>query len=201
MTLQHLQAALHPLHAPPQSAGWNRQIAAFLTPPLREAAVLVGLVQRDADWQMILTRRTEHLRHHAGEVSFPGGAVEAADADAVAAALRETREEIGIPASAIHPLGFLDPLMTISGFRVLPVVAQIAPDYHAVPEPEEVAEIFEWPLSFILAKDSLFHTTRQWQGQQLHVAELRPWPGRPHRVWGATAMIVENLRKRLEASE
>lgn len=200
MNLHTLQAALHPLQAAPMGAGWNTALAAFLAEPLREAAVLVGLVERESGWQVVFTRRTEHLRTHAGEVSFPGGAMEAQDRDAVATALRETREEIGIPAQSIRPLGFLDPLMTISGFRVMPVVAALAADYQAAPDPQEVAEVFELPLSFLLAPESLFHSSRQWRGQTLRIAELHPWPGHPARVWGATAMIVENLRNRLEAA-
>lgn len=200
MNLADLQAVLHPLQAPPKGQGWNTALAALLAAPLREATVLVGLVERESGWQVVFTRRTEHLRHHAGEVSFPGGAVESQDADVVAAALRETQEEIGIPARSIRPLGFLDPLMTISGFRVTPLVAQLSGDYQPRPDPQEVAEVFELPLDFLLAPESLFHSSRQWRGQTLRIAELHPWPGHPARVWGATAMIIENLRTRLEAA-
>lgn len=200
MNLADLQAVLHPLQSAPVGQGWNTALAALLAPPLREATVLVGLVARENGWQVVFTRRSEHLRHHAGEVSFPGGAVEAEDADAVAAALRETQEEVGISAAHIRPLGFLDPLLTISGFRVTPVVAQLCSDYQPTPDPQEVAEVFELPLSFLLAPESLFHSSRQWRGQTLRIAELHPWPGHPARVWGATAMIIENLRRRLEAA-
>lgn len=197
MTIATLQAALHPLGQPPQTA-WNADdLGQWLAAPWREAAVLLGVVAREDGYRVLFTRRTEHLRQHAGEVSFPGGAVEPQDADALATALRETREETGIDPAQITPLGFLDPLLTVSGFRVVPLVAQLAAGYQAHPDPQEVAEIFELPLDFLLARDSVFHRPRPWQGRTLHIAELRPWPGHPARVWGVTAMIVENLRQRL----
>ncbi len=195
-------AGLRPLPEVPRDAPWNQPDLDDLLPsaPLREAAVLIGLVERSQGPQVLLTRRTEHLRHHAGQVSFPGGALEPEDADAVAAALRETHEEIGVGAASIEPLGFLDPMATITGFRVVPVVARIDAEYHAIPDPNEVAEVFELPLDFVLAPGSLFHAEMAWRGRVRRIAELHPWPGAAHaRVWGATAMIIENLRRRLEA--
>ena len=196
-----LPGALRPLSRPPDDAPWNAdELSDLVFGPLREAAVLVGLIERGPGTQVLFTRRNEGLRHHPGQVSFPGGAVEPGDADAVAAALRETWEETGIEAALMEPLGFLDPMATITGFRVLPVVARIDPGYHAVPDPAEVAEVFELPLDFLLARESLFHREIDWQGRPRRIAELRPWAGAAHpRIWGATAMIVENLRQRLEA--
>ena len=198
--LPRIERALRPLGAPPTGAPWNHDELEDLMPPaLREAAVLVGLVERSAGTQVLFTRRTEHLRHHAGQVSFPGGAMEPGDAGAVGAALRDTHEEIGVDAASIQPLGFLDPMATITGFRVVPVVARIDPTYHAVPDPNEVAEVFELPLDFILAPDSLFHAEVPWQGRVRRIAELRPWQDIDARVWGVTAIIIDNLRQRLEA--
>lgn len=198
--LPRIARALRSLAVPPGDTPWNHDELGDLVPPvLREAAVLVGLVERPGGTQMVFTRRTDHLRHHAGQVSFPGGAVEPQDAGAVAAALRETHEEIGVAAASIHPMGFLDPMATVTGFRVVPVVARIDPDYVAVPEPSEVAEVFELPLDFILAPDSLFHAEVPWQGRVRRIAELRPrQAGNPARVWGVTAIIIDNLRQRLE---
>lgn len=198
--LTRIERALRPLDAPPIDAPWNHHELDDLMPPdLREAAVLVGLVERSAGTQVVFTRRTDHLRHHAGQVSFPGGAVEPDDRDVVAAALRETHEEIGVDAASIQPLGFLDPMATITGFRVVPVVARIDAGYHAIPDPAEVAEVFELPLDFILAPDSLFHAEVPWRGRVRRIAELRPWQGGASaRVWGATAIIIDNLRQRLE---
>src|SRR5690606_19564925 len=112
--------ALYPLQAPPSGPPWNlAELDDLLSPsmPQAEAAVLVGLVPRPQATQVILTRRTDALRHHGGQVAFPGGRLEPMDADVVAAALRETDEEIGVPAAQIVPLGLLDPLMTVTGFR------------------------------------------------------------------------------------
>ena len=199
--LDRVLRALHPLDALPAERAWNHgELDGLMPPTLREAAVLMGLVDREDGPRVLFTRRTEHLRHHAGQVSFPGGAMEPGDADAVAAALRETHEEIGVEAASIEPLGLLDPMATITGFRVVPVVARIDPGYRAIPDPNEVAEVFELPLDFLLAPDSLFHAEMPWRGRIRRIAELRPWPGGDHaRVWGATAIIIDNLRQRLEA--
>ena len=199
--LQRIERALRPLDAPPTGPAWNHgELEDLMPPALREAAVLVGMVERANGTQVVFTRRTDHLRHHAGQVSFPGGAMEPKDAGVIAAALRETHEEIGVDAASIEPLGFLDPMATITGFRVVPVVARISAEYRAIPDPAEVAEVFELPLDFILAPDSLFHAEVPWQGRVRRIAELRPWQGEsPARVWGATAIIIDNLRQRLEA--
>ena len=102
-------------------------------------------------------------------------------------------------APLIQPLGYLDPMATVTGFRVVPVVARIDAGYHAIPDPAEVAEVFELPLDFILAPDSLFHAEVPWQGRVRRIAELRPWQDIDARVWGVTAIIIDNLRQRLEA--
>lgn len=197
-----LSRALWPLEREPDHAPWNREpIEDILPARLRPAAVLVGLVEREDGLRMLFTRRTDQLRHHAGEVSFPGGAMEVADAGRIATAVRETGEEIGIPDSAIEPVGFLDPMATVTGFHVLPVVARLDAGYQPILDPGEVAEVFELPLNFLLESDTLFHQSMPWRGRIRQFAELRTWPGARHpRVWGATAMIVENLRKRLEAA-
>lgn len=195
---RQLAAALHPLLAPPPGPGWNHaELADLLLPEaaLSDAAVLVGLVPRAEGTQVLLTRRTDGLRHHGGQVSFPGGRIEADDRDAVAAAVRETGEEIGLRPQQITPLGFLDPLATITGFRVLPVVALIAVDYVAQPDPGEVADVFEVPLAFLLDPDNLATHTLDYRGQPRQVFEYR-YPAQ--RIWGATASMLFNLRQRLE---
>lgn len=195
-----LIAALHPLDAAPESDGWNLDDLTDLLPAdaLRaQAAVLVGLVPRRDGVQVLLTRRTDGLRQHGGQVSFPGGRIEPDDEDAVAAALRETEEEIGVPAALIAPLGFLDPLVTITGFRVLPLVAVIDADYVARPDPNEVAQVFEVPLDFLLDPANLTTRTLDYKGRARHVLEYR-YP--TQRIWGATASMLLNLRQRLEAT-
>jgi len=197
--LPNFAAALYPLTAAPTGPGWNHADLIDLLPPagsLIEAAVLVGLVPRIEGIQVLLTRRTDGLRNHAGQVSFPGGRIEIADSDAAAAAFRETREEIGIAAELLTPLGFLDPLATITGFRVLPVVALIAADYVAQPDPNEVADVFEVPLAFLLDPANLATHVLDHRGKPRHVLEFR-YPAQ--RIWGATASILLNLRERLAA--
>ena len=194
-----LVAALHALATPPAGAAWNLDELHGLLPAgeFAAAAVLVGLVPRHDGTRVLLTRRTDGLRHHGGQVSFPGGRIEEDDRDAVAAALRETREEIGLPSTQIAPLGYLDPLATITGFRILPVVALVSPDYVAQPDPSEVADVFEVPLAFLLDPANLASHTFDLLGRPRAVWEYR-YPAQ--RIWGATASILLNLRERLEAS-
>jgi 8-oxo-dGTP pyrophosphatase MutT (NUDIX family) len=193
--------ALLPLAAPPTGPGWNHADIRDLLPDggasLRNAAVLVGLVDRGEGAQVLLTRRTEDLRHHGGQISFPGGCIEAADADPVAAALREAEEEIGLFATQARPLGYLDPFTTITGFHVFPVVAAIDAAFVARPDPSEVDEVFEVPLEFLLAPENARRVELDFRGARRSVLEFRfgRW-----RVWGATAAMLVNLRERLERS-
>nr|WP_254776546.1 CoA pyrophosphatase [Lysobacter sp. cf310] len=145
---------------------------------------------------MLLTRRTDALRQHGGQVSFPGGRIETADADAVAAAIRETGEEIGLAPAQIAPLGYLDPLATITGYRVLPVVATIDREYVARPDPNEVADVFEVSLAYLMDPANLTTHTLDYRGRARQVLEFR-YPDQ--RIWGATASMLLNLRQRLEA--
>lgn len=196
--LPHLLRALHPLAAPPGDIGWNCAELIDLLPEDCEfcaAAVLVGLVPRAEGTRVLLTRRTDGLRHHGGQVSFPGGRIESTDADAVSAAIRETGEELGLSPGLISPLGYLDPLATITRFRVLPVVAIIDAGYIATPDPGEVADVFEVPLSFLLDPGNLDAHTLQIGGRARQVWEYR-YPAQ--RIWGATASMLLNLRQRLE---
>lgn len=198
--LPALSHALHPLAAMPCAAPWNFEELADLLgdAPAVEAAVLVGLVPRDNGLRVLLTRRTDSLRHHAGQVSFPGGRIEADDRDVVAAALREAHEEIGLEHGLATPLGFLDPLITITGFRVLPVVARIDPDFVAKPDPGEVAEVFEVDLDFLMHPENLEQVAIEYRGRARHVLQFRHPPQAPHqRIWGVTASILFNLRERL----
>ncbi len=193
-----IRRALHPLRTPPTGPAWNlAELDDLLLPgdPQFDAAVLVGLVPRPDATQVILTRRTDALRHHGGQVAFPGGRVEPFDADAVAAALRETDEEIGVPPAQVTPLGLLDPLLTVTGFRVIPVVAVIDPAHRIHADPGEVADVFEVPLEFLLDPANLVGQRVNYRGRTRQVWEYR-YPAQ--RIWGVTASILMNLRQRLE---
>jgi len=195
-----IRAALHPLDCRPAARCWNEHELADLQPAsLVEAAVLVGIVPRPAGWQVLLTRRTDAMRHHAGQVSFPGGRIEPGDDDAAAAALRETDEETGIPASLVTPLGYLDPIATVTGFRVLPLVAVVDSAYVAIPDPREVDEVFEAPFDHLMEPSSLRRICIEVGGRSRSVLEYvdRGIPGQ--RIWGVSAAILYNLRQRLEA--
>ncbi|MEO5566772.1 MAG: CoA pyrophosphatase [Luteimonas sp.] len=200
--LDRISAALHPLPAVPSGPAWNLDEVVDLLPGAAPvpAAVLVGLVPRASGIQVLLTRRTDGLRHHAGQVAFPGGRIELGDADARVAAIRETSEEIGVPASDLVPLGWLDPLATVTGFAVLPLVAAIAPDYQPHPEPGEVAEVFEVPLEFLMSAPNLREIRLDWRGRPRMVLEFVDHGMPTQRIWGATASILFNLRQRLENS-
>ena len=202
LALPRLRAALHPLAEQPAGNGWNHgELADLLAPGARmaDAAVLVPLVPRGAGLDVLLTRRTDALRHHPGQVSFPGGRIEDGDADVVAAALREAGEEVGLARSQAQPLGYLDPLATITGFRVLPVVARIDPAFVAVPDPGEVSDVFEVPLAWLMSPGNLRNVAMDYRGRRREVFEfLRPPSAPTQRIWGATASILYNLRQRLE---
>ncbi|MEY2866499.1 MAG: hypothetical protein RIQ43_525 [Pseudomonadota bacterium] len=158
------------------------------------ASVLCGLVPRADGLQVLLTKRSPHLRHHPGQISFPGGRIETADANPFEAALREAHEEIGLEADYVRLLGYLDPLVTITGYRVFPAVAIVDPDYRAEPDGVEVAELFEAPLSLFLDAGNEHPFDIEFRGVMRSLKEFR-W--QEYRIWGATASMLINLRQRL----
>jgi 8-oxo-dGTP pyrophosphatase MutT (NUDIX family) len=169
------------------------------------AAVLIPLVVRDDGLHLLLTRRTDHLRDHAGQISFPGGRGEAHDADAVATALRETEEEVGLPRSHVEVIGTLPTYTTITAFVVTPVVALVRPGFTLAPDPFEVAEAFEVPLAFLM--DPAHHEHRQLEiGGTRRSFVAMPWQGRGadgidrrYFIWGATAAMLRNFYRFLQA--
>ena len=199
--LERLPRALHPLASPPSGPGWNHAQLIDLLPDqghsLRPAAVLVGLIDRGDGMQVLLTRRTEALRHHAGQISFPGGRIEPDDASPIAAALRESQEEVGLPAALAEPLGYLDPFVTITGFHVFPIVARIDAAFSPVIDPSEVAEAFETPFAYLMEPANARAYEVDYLGGKRTLIEFQYGT---HRIWGATAAMLVNFRERLERS-
>lgn len=160
-----------------------------------EAAVLVPLVNRPEGVQVLLTQRTTHLRDHGGQVSFPGGRVEPDDAHREATALRETAEEIGLPAERVLVLGRLPDYEIPSGFRIAPVVGWIEPPFTLVPDAFEVADIFEAPLSYFLDAANYQRREYRLRGRHRHYLAI-PYAGRY--IWGATAGMLYSLARMME---
>jgi 8-oxo-dGTP pyrophosphatase MutT (NUDIX family) len=162
---------------------------------LTPAAVLIPIIVRDEP-TVLFTQRTPHLARHAGQVSFPGGRVEDGDVSLVETALRETHEETGITSSFISVAGFLDAYETGTGFAILPVVGLLHEGFALVPEPAEVAEIFEVPLAFLLDPKNRERDSREWQGRR---REFYVFNHGGHYIWGATAAILVNFAERMRA--
>ncbi|MGB2903538.1 MAG: CoA pyrophosphatase [Candidatus Dechloromonas phosphoritropha] len=162
---------------------------------LTPAAVLFPIVQRAGGQTVLLTQRTAHLRDHAGQISFPGGRIEAGDPSPVHAALRETEEEIGLAREHVEILGFLPEYHTGTGFRVTPVVALVTPPFVLVPDPFEVAEVFEVPLAFLLDPANHKRHSLYYRGALRHFFAM---PYRNYFIWGATAGMIRSLSERLD---
>jgi 8-oxo-dGTP pyrophosphatase MutT (NUDIX family) len=158
------------------------------------AAVLVAVTDR-ADPGVILTRRTDTMRRHPGQVAFPGGRIDPEDDGPVAAALREAEEEIALPRSAVQVIGVADRYRTVTGYCVTPVIGVVAPDRTYVPAEAEVADVFEVPLSFLLDEANHSEAAIEYMGRMRHYYEIM-WGER--RIWGATAAMIVNLSRRLQ---
>jgi 8-oxo-dGTP pyrophosphatase MutT (NUDIX family) len=193
-----LRHAVRALDDPPSAPGWNHEELHDLigAGPLRAAAVLVPIIERAEGFTLLFTQRTDGLTQHPGQISFPGGGIEAADRDAVAAALRETQEEVGIAPALVHPFGYLDCFETISGYCVTPVVAAVDPSYQAVPDPREVAAVFEVPLAFFLDSANLRRRRIDYRDRPREIFEFRH---DEKSIWGATAAMLLSLVRRMEA--
>jgi len=163
----------------------------------RPASVLMPLVSRADGWNVLLTRRPQHMNNHAGQISFPGGRTEAGETP-LEGALRETHEEVGIRKDEIFPIGRLPSFNAVSEFRVTPYVGIFDPNAQIIPEPAEVDEAFEIPFHFFM--DPVNHVERrvEFNGQE-HILYDMPWPHQDnitHHVWGMTAMMIYRLYQR-----
>lgn len=159
-------------------------------PDNREAAVLVPIVNREEGLSVLFTKRTEHLTHHPGQISFPGGHTEEEDESADHAALRETEEEVGLPPSYIQVIGHLNDYVTRTGFRVTPVVGIVDAPYPTNPDEHEVAEVFEVPLSFLMDEANHEKCSRIFMGKRRYFWAM---PYHDYYIWGATAGMLRNL--------
>ena len=170
------------------------RVAHLANTSLRQASVLIGLVERPRGLNVILTKRAEHLKHHPGQVSFPGGKYEQYDNSLINTALREAQEEIGLQPDQINIVGQLPSLATVSQFEVTPVVGFVAPNYHIQTDPNEVAEVFEVPAHILLDKNQLISQTFTIGNRQHRIFALTY---QQHLIWGMTAQIVQALQNQI----
>jgi 8-oxo-dGTP pyrophosphatase MutT (NUDIX family) len=157
------------------------------------AAVLIAITDR-AEPGVILTQRPTTMRKHAGQVAFPGGRVDESDASLIAAALREAEEEVALPAGDVSIIGVTDCYKTITGYVITPVIGVIPPDVQLTANADEVEQIFEVPLTYLLDPENHKQQNVDWNGQARHYYEIT-WEN--HRIWGATAAMIVNLSRRL----
>lgn len=161
---------------------------------LRPAAVLVAFTDGPDGLRLLLTKRSSRLQHHPGQIAFPGGKVDPVDVDAIAAALREAEEEVGLPRDRVEILGTLPAHETVSAFQVIPVVARITAPFVPRAEAGEVDEVFYVPAAHVLDPARYFVQARRWRGQRRHYYTV-PWG--PYYIWGATARILRGLADRV----
>lgn len=161
---------------------------------LKPAGVLIPIVERRTELSVILTQRAPDLKHHPGQVSFPGGRMEEHDDDVRVTALRETHEEVGIAPGQVSVIGFLDPMPTVTGYAVTPVVGLVRPDFELVIDRTEVDFAFEVPLSYLLDPGNETPVEREFEGRRITMMEVH-YEGK--RIWGATAMMLQTFRNNI----
>lgn len=178
--------------APPGSERWPAELRRRLRADLQPAGVLIPIMQRADDLTVLLTQRAADLKHHPGQISFPGGRMEAGDNDLRATALRETSEEVGIRPEQVSVIGYLDAMPTITGYAVTPVIGLVEAPTELVLDPREVEYAFEVPLEFLLDEGNVQHSEREFGGCKVPMVEFH---FEARRIWGATAYILQVFRK------
>lgn len=189
-----LKTALSTGSAPSSDFDLNPDVVLPAGRKLRPAGVLAAFHVGPWGLNLILTKRSSRLKHHPGQIAFPGGKVDDGDSDVIAAALREADEEIGLPPNCVEVLGTMPCHETVTGFEVTPVIGLVNAKFDPVPEPGEVDEVFTVPFTHVANPDLFSVQYRRWQGRRRHYYTV---PFGPYYIWGATARILRGLADRI----
>lgn len=169
-------------------------IEEFQPDEYRDAAVLVPVFEKDREPHVLMTVRTAHLSKHAGQVAFPGGRMDEGENSPLITALRETEEEIGLAADFIDPMGMFAPYLSVSGYRIVPVIAQVRAGFTLKANPHEVESIFDVPWSFLMSAENHTREQRDWKGKTRTYFSMT-WKNQY--IWGVTAGIIRSLHSHL----
>lgn len=194
--LDRVRRALEQPGRPSSDFDLNTHVSLPPDRKLRPAAVLVAITPGRDGYRLILTKRSSALKHHPGQIAFPGGKQDDTDADLLATAMREAEEEIGLPPSQVEVLGTLPSHETVTGFNVTPVLAYVDQPFVEKPEPGEVDEVFQVPLDHVLNLDKYIIEGRRWRGQTRRYYAV---PFGPYYIWGATARMLRAWTDQMNA--
>jgi 8-oxo-dGTP pyrophosphatase MutT (NUDIX family) len=192
--IEILKAALGESSAPSSDFDLNPDVELPAGRKLRPAGVLAAFQTGSNGLELVLTKRSSRLKHHPGQIAFPGGKMDEGDADVIAAALREADEEIGLKPDNVEVLGTLPCHETVTGFQVTPVLGLVRAGFTPVPEPGEVDEVFVVPFEHIVDPARYSIQSRRWQGRRRHYFTV---PFGPYYLWGATARLLRGLADRV----